>query len=316
MCVPFVSLRNVLILLPPSEGKSAALAGAGRGPVRPVVPRRCAPARKAVLAALVACAVATSTWPPRRSGLGPDAARARSAPTPCCAPSPALPRSRSTRASCTRRSTTPGSRLPAGAARTSRWRSRRPSGDSYGRSDLIPAYRLSAGTIPARPRPDRPDVAGPGVVRHRLRRRPHRRPAIQRLRRPRSGARSRRGPDGDRARPAGAQRPADGRQPLQQGDEGTHRPGACCRRAARPRTPAAFAEALDALGFRVETQPARTGAADRRSTSSSTSRDGRQVPCGAGTSRRCAASAKLNIDALPSGNHASVLSEHGGSSMR
>ena len=27
MCVPFVSLRNVLILLPPSEGKSAALEG-------------------------------------------------------------------------------------------------------------------------------------------------------------------------------------------------------------------------------------------------------------------------------------------------
>jgi cytoplasmic iron level regulating protein YaaA (DUF328/UPF0246 family) len=52
MCLPFASLRRVLILLPPSEGKSAALTGPAVDPTGLSFPEL-APARQAVLTAVV-----------------------------------------------------------------------------------------------------------------------------------------------------------------------------------------------------------------------------------------------------------------------
>ena len=259
----------MLILLPPSEGKTAPRRGKpldlGRArlpgldaaprarcstPSSPCARGRARPTRPRVLGLgpTQADAVAANA----RLRDGPDGARPTGS-TPACSTTP------STCRRCRGRRAAPGD-LAAGG------RPRRSSGWS-GPADRIPAYRLSgdatlpglgtvAGVLARRPRPGRDRGA---------RRRAARRPALRR-RTPRSGGPP---PTWRRGwRPSGCcTRSTARRQVVSHFNKATkgRLVRALLEDGAHPRTPAALADLLGDLGWKVE-----VGRADRRRAPGST----------------------------------------------
>ena len=256
--MPFVSLRKVLILLPPSEGKSAALDGPAwiRPPCRSLlVPD----ARQAVLTALLdlcrgdvdVAAAALGLGPTQRGEVGANSLLLAEP----CAPAIEVYTGVLYEALDYAGLTAAGRRRADQqvAIASALWGLVRPG-------DLIPAYRLSAGTTlpglgpiartwrdPVSPAIDSVeglivDLRSSGYV------------ALGPV--PASAA--------DRTATVRVLQERNGRRTVV-----SHFNKATKGRLVRallssrrtPGTPAAFAEALDALGFRVETQPARKGAA-------------------------------------------------------
>ena len=256
MSVPFVSLRNVLILLPPSEGKSAALTGPAVDPAALSFPEL-TPAREKVLTALIDLCRGDVDVAAATLGLGPTQRGEVGANTllrtePCA---PAI----EVYGGVLYEALDYGGLTAAGRRRADEhvaiasalWGLVRPN-------DLIPSYRLSAGT------------SLPGLG-----------PLTRAWREPvscaiasvdglivdmRSGGYVTLGPV-----PASAsKRTVTVRVLQEQAGRRTvvsHFNKATKGRMVRallssrrtPRTPAAFAQALDALGFRVEMMPARKG---------------------------------------------------------
>lgn len=252
--MPFVSLRNVLILLPPSEGKSAALAGPTVDPTGLSFPAL-TPTREAVLTALIdlcrgdvdVAATTLGLGPTQRGEVGANT-RLRKEP---CAPSidvytgvlyEALDYA----------SLSPTARRRADeqvAIASALWGLVRPQ-------DLIPSYRLSASST----------LPGLGTLASAWKG-----PVSAELDRVdglivdlRSSGYTALGPVPESA----AERAVTVRVLQERGGKRTvvsHFNKATKGRMVRalmssrrtPRTPTAFAQALDALGFRVETQPSR-----------------------------------------------------------
>ena len=252
--MPFVSLRNVLILLPPSEGKSAALQGPSVDPSSLSFPELTA-SRKAVLGALVRLCRGDVDVAAAVLGLGPTQRGEVGANTllhtePCA---PAI----EVYTGVLYEALDYAGLSPAGRRRANEqvaiasalWGLVRPS-------DLIPAYRLSAGT----------SLPGLGPIT-----RTWRDPVSSAIASVeglivdlRSSGYVALGPVprsiADRTVTVRVLQERNGsRTVVSHFNKATKgrmvRALLSSRRA--PRTPAALAQALDALGFRVETQPAR-----------------------------------------------------------
>ncbi len=254
--MPFVSLRKVLILLPPSEGKSAALDGPVLDPSALSFPSL-APARQCVLTALVdlcrgdvdVAAAALGLGPTQRGEVGANSLL----PAEPCAPAIEVYTGVLYEALDYSGLTAAGKRRADEhvAIASALWGLVRPG-------DLIPAYRLSAGTsLPglgpiARTWRDPVSSAIASVEGLIVDLRSSGYVALGPV--PASAA--------DRTATVRVLQERNGRRTVV-----SHFNKATKGRMVRallssrrtPRTPIAFAQALDALGFRVETQPARTG---------------------------------------------------------